>query len=83
MKPRNEGKISILAKATIVTALLLVLLMASSLLMAQRFLIDHIYLGIDAGTATPHVIGLTNSGILSPESIAALKSCFTLIKGEL
>ena len=66
MKQRIEGRDSMLAKATIVTALLFILLLASSLLKAQRLLIDDFDVGVKSGTTTPYIVSLTVTQTLDP-----------------
>ena len=70
MKQPGRGRVSILAKATIVSALLLSLLLLSGLLKAQRLAIDDLDAGIRSDT-TPSVVSLTLSQSGGPERMAA------------
>jgi len=59
MKYHNEGRVSILAKATIVCALLLILVLASSLLKAQGIPIENLPVLVKTGTTEPRQVNLT------------------------
>ncbi len=59
MKYHNEGRVSILAKATRVCALLLILVLASSLLKAQGIPIENLPVLVKTGTTEPRQVNLT------------------------
>lgn len=66
MKQHSEGRFSILAKATLISGLLLILSMAPSLSEAQRLLIDDFEVGTKTGTTTPYVVSLTVTQTADP-----------------
>jgi len=59
MKHHNEGRVSILAKATIACALLLILVLAPSLLKAQGIPTEDLPVLLKTGTTEPRQVNLT------------------------